>query len=152
MKYEKEQEQFVLSTDSKLLDVILIHQYLSVESYWAKNIPLATVQQSIEGSLCFGIYQKQPAHAQVGFARVVTDKATFAYLADVFILPPFRGRGLSKWMMECIMAHPQLQGLRKWMLGTKDAHGLYSQFGFRPLDNPERTMGYAPFITYPETQ
>jgi GNAT superfamily N-acetyltransferase len=125
--YETFHANYSISTNPALLQIELIHQYLAEESYWAKNIPLEVVKQSIEGSLCFGLYCDD---AQIGFARLITDKATFAYLADVFILPTHRGKGLSKWLMQTIHAHPQLQGLRRWLLGTKDAHTLYEQFGW----------------------
>jgi len=138
---------FIISTDKTKLDVVLIHRYLCAESYWAKNIPMQIVEKSIEGSLCFGIYHNTK---QVGFARVITDQATFGYLADVFVIEEYRGRGLSKWLMEVIMNHPGLQGLRRWLLATKDAHGLYAQFGFTPLDKPERIMGMKPFEEYPQ--
>ena len=128
--------EFEISTDPDRIDLIAVHQFLT-NSYWAKGIPVEIVQQSIQNSLCFGIYREKQ---QVGFARVITDGATFAYLADVFILEPYRGRGLSKWLMECIIAHPQLQGLRRWMLATRDAHKLYGQFGFAPLKSPDRFM------------
>ncbi len=128
---------YFISTDKNLLDVALIHSYLSEESYWAKNIPLQTVQRSIDNSLCFGMYKEQQ---QIGFARVVTDTATFAYLADVFIVERERGKGLSKELMKVIMSYPDLQGLRRWMLGTRDAHNLYKQFGWQPLTNVERFM------------
>ncbi len=126
----------------------MIHRYLCHESYWAKNIPVAVVEKSIEGSFCFGVYHQG---RQVGFARVITDHATFAYLADVFIVQEYRGKGLSKWLMETIMNNPALQGLRRWLLATMDAHGLYAQFGFAPLDKPERIMGMKPFDEYPPT-
>ncbi len=119
------------------MDAMLIHQYLSKESYWSPGIPLAIVEKSIRNSLCFGIFDSQ---GQVGFARIVSDCATFAYLADVFILEKHRGQGLSKWLMEVIVSHPDLQGLRRWMLGTLDAHRLYEKFGFMPLANPARFM------------
>lgn len=127
---EIEKDGYLISTDPARLDITVIHQYLSEESYWAQNIPKDVVQRSIDHSLCFGLYYKEK---QVGFARLVTDRATFAYLADVFILPDHRGKGLSKWLMETIHAHPDVQGLRRWLLGTKDAHGLYAQFGWTPL-------------------
>jgi len=127
---------FEISTDATRIDVASVHGFLA-ESYWAHGIPRHTVEQSIRNSLCFGIYRGQQ---QVGFARVITDCATFAYLADVFVLPEFRGRGLSKWMMECIFAHPDLQGLRRWSLVTRDAHALYQKFGFRELATPDRWM------------
>src|ERR1700753_3643326 len=134
---------YIISTDKSLLDTDMIYNYLSLESYWAKNIPRKKVLTSIENSICFGIYKD--GH-QVGFARVVTDKATFAYLADVFIVGGFRGLGLSKWLVQTILAHEDLQGLRRWLLATADAHKLYSQFGFLPLTSPERWMGiYTPY-------
>jgi N-acetylglutamate synthase-like GNAT family acetyltransferase len=127
---------FEISTDPAQIDVAAVHDFLTA-SYWAQGIPRATVERSIQHSLCFGIYREKQ---QAGFARVITDRATFAYLADVFVMPEFRGRGLSKWLMECISAHPELQGLRRWSLITRDAHGLYRQFGFQPLSAPERWM------------
>ena len=135
-----------ISTDKAWLDVPMIHRFLSQEAYWCKNIPLETVQRSIDGSLCFGVYLD---NQQVGFARVITDYATFAYLADAFILPEQRGKGLSKQLVAYIMAYPSLQGLRRWMLITLDAHGLYEQFGFRPTtENPQNTMFIKPFEAY----
>ncbi len=128
--------EFEISTDPARIDLATVHNFLT-HSYWAKGIPVETAQQSIQNSLCFGVYQGKQ---QVGFARIITDYATFAYLADVFILEQYRGRGLSKWLMECIVAHPQLQGLRRWMLATRDAHQLYAQFGFVPLKSPDRMM------------
>lgn len=140
--HDELKKDFLISTDKTQLDTSLIHQYLSTESYWAKNIPLTTVQQSIEGSFCFGVYKKESSGlaTQIGFARVITDHATFGYLADVFIADTYRGMGISKWLMHEIMNHPQLQGFRRWVLATRDAHGLYTQFGFTPLSNPERIM------------
>ena len=105
--------------------------------YWAKGIPRETVVRSLESSLCFGVYCEGK---QAGFARVISDFATYAYLGDVFVLEPYRGRGLAKWLMECIVAHPALQGLRRWTLATRDAHGLYAQFGFTPLELSDRWM------------
>jgi GNAT superfamily N-acetyltransferase len=125
-----------ISTDRALLDVDAVHQYLT-NSYWAKGIPRDTCERSLENSLCFGIYD---AARQLGFARVVSDFATYAYLADVFVMEEFRGRGLSAWLMECIVAHPSLQGLRRWSLATRDAHGLYAKYGFTPLEAPDRWM------------
>jgi GNAT superfamily N-acetyltransferase len=127
---------FTISTDKSRLQVDMIHQFLT-RSYWAKGIPLSIVRKSVQHSLCFGVYDGE---RQIGFARVITDRATLAYLADVFILDPYRGKGLSKWLMECIMAHPDLQGLRTWMLFTRDAHGLYRRFGFDLLANPQDAM------------
>ena len=125
--YQAQKENFLISTDPAKLNADVIYHYLSEESYWAKGIPREVVEKSIANSLCFGLYNNGE---QIGFARLVTDKATFAYLADVFVLPAFRGQGLSKWMMQTIHAHPELQHLRRWWLGTKDAHGLYEQFGW----------------------
>jgi GNAT superfamily N-acetyltransferase len=130
-------EKFIISDEKNKLQPEYIHDYLSNKSYWAKNIPLETVKKSIDGSICFGMYDDEK---QIGFARVVTDKATFGYLADVFIDENYRGKSLSKWLMEVIMNYPELQGLRRWMLGTKDAHSLYEKFGFEPLENPKRVM------------
>jgi GNAT superfamily N-acetyltransferase len=124
------QGDYLVSTDPAKLDLAVIHQYLSKESYWAQNIPVEIVQRSIENSFCFGLYHKG---RQAGFCRLITDKATFAYLADVFILPEHRGKGLSKWMISFIQQHPDLQQLRRWMLVTKDAQGLYEQFGWTAL-------------------
>ncbi|HTM99279.1 MAG TPA: GNAT family N-acetyltransferase [Pedobacter sp.] len=128
---------FIFSDDSNLIDVTAVHRYLSEESYWAKNIPFETVQKSISNSLCFGVYKDTK---QVGFARWITDSATFAYLCDVYIESEYRGLGLSKKLMSLMMFHPNLQGLRIYYLGTLDAHGLYAQFGFKPLAAPERRM------------
>jgi GNAT superfamily N-acetyltransferase len=129
--------EFRISTDRSELDVLAIHRFLSEESYWCPGIPLATVQRSIEHSLCFGVFAGK---RQVGFARVVSDFATVAYLGDVFVLPEFRGRGLSKWLMQTINEHPDLQGLRRWVLLTRDAHDLYQQFGWQDLAAPDRWM------------
>lgn len=119
-----------------MIDVNYVHWFLS-HTYWAEEIPVETVQKSIDGSLCFSVVY---LNHQVGFARVITDEASFAYLADVFIDENFRGRGLSKWLVQTILNYPGLQELRRFMLATKDAHGLYAQFGFTPLTNPERWM------------
>ena len=127
---------YSVSTDKSLLDLQVIHSYLST-SYWAAGRSIDTVRRSIENSLPFGVYNDKE---QVGFARVVTDYATFAWLADVFILEPHRGQGLSKWLMEVIVSHPELQGFRRWVLATKDAHELYRKFGFLELKQPERWM------------
>ncbi|HLL96148.1 MAG TPA: GNAT family N-acetyltransferase [Spirosoma sp.] len=129
--------EYTISSDKSRLDIPLIHRYLSQESYWAQNIPLDVVQRSIDNSLGFGLYQDGQ---QVGFARVITDQATFAYLADVFVLPEHRGRGLAKQLMNVISNWPTLQGLRRWMLATNDAHALYRQFGFAALDQPDLIM------------
>lgn len=123
--------RFLISTDRSKLDVDVIHEFLA-RSYWAAAIPRETVVRSIENSLCFGVYDNTN---QIGFARVISDFATYAYVADVFILEPYRERGLGKELMASIMAHPDLQGLRRWSLGTRDAQGLYAQFGFAPVVN-----------------
>lgn len=134
---------FEISTDKSLLDFDLIYNYLDKDSYWAKNIPVETLKNAIAGSLCFGIYH---SGEQVGFARVITDGATFAYLCDVFVLPAYRRNGLSKWLIQTIVKHPGLQGLRRWSLATADAHGLYSQFGFSELSKPGNWMEiHAPY-------
>ena len=137
---EIEDKGFVFSDDKQKIDVIAIHHYLSTQSYWAKDIPLKVVQTSIENSLCFGIYKDTK---QIGFARWITDKATFAYLADVYVEEQYRGLGLSKKLMSLMLFHKDLQGLRRYMLATQDAHGLYAQFGFKAIENPERLMGIA---------
>ena len=126
----------VISTDKNLLDINYIHHFLT-HSYWSPGIPVSTVKKAIEGALCFGVYLD---NQQVGFARMITDKATFAYLADVFIDEKYQGRGYAKKLMKYIMAHPDLQGLRRMLLATKDAHGLYSQSGFSLLTNTDRWM------------
>lgn len=128
-------DDYFISTDSSLLNIDVIYNYLSAESYWAKNIPKDLVIKSIINSLCFGLYHQQK---QIGFARVITDKTTFAYLADVFILEEYRKKGLSSWLIETIQANPDLQGLRRWMLGTRDAHGLYEKLGWTVLDEDTR--------------
>ena len=127
---------FDISTDKQKFDIDLIHSFLT-RSYWSEGISKDVIKKSIDGSLCFGVFEYEK---QVGFARVITDKATFAYLADVFIIEEYQGRGLSKLLMEVIMSHPDLQGLRRFMLATRDAHGLYGQFGFTPLTNVDRWM------------
>jgi len=135
MNWQK--DDYIISTDKSMINIDVVHHYLSNESYWAEQIPVDIVQRSIDNSLCFGLYYR---NEQVGFARIVSDYATFAYLGDVFILSEHRGKGLSKWMMTVIMNHPELQGLRRFLLTTKDAHGLYVQFGFVPYPQPERLM------------
>ena len=128
---------FTLSTDKTKLSVPVIHTFLSKESYWAKDIPVGFVEKSIENSLCFGVYDGDD---QIGFARIISDYTTFAYLGDVFILPNYRGQGLSKRLMEAIKGHPDLQNLRRWMLATADAHTLYEPFGFAELAKPDYIM------------
>ena len=129
---------YEISSDPARLDLDVIHRFLSEDAYWSPGIPRATVERAVKNSFCFGVYL--PDGSQVGFARLVTDRTTFAYLADVFVLSQHRGRGLSKRLMEAVLAHPELQGLRRWLLATRDAHGLYAQFGFTPLANPSRLM------------
>ncbi|HUC79873.1 MAG TPA: GNAT family N-acetyltransferase [Flavisolibacter sp.] len=129
-------EVFCISTNKARINAAYVHRFLS-SSYWAEKIPLEVVKRSIDGSLCFGVYEGEK---QVGFARVITDEATFAYLCDVFIDEAYRGKGLSKWLMECLLSYPSLQGLRRFMLATKDAHGLYKQVGFSELTFTDRWM------------
>lgn len=127
-----------ISTDRDELDVDLVHRFLSQEAYWSRGIPRATVERAIAGSLCFGGYLE--GAGQVAFARATTDGATFGYLADVFVLPSQRGRGFGRQLMDAVMAHPQLQGLRRFMLATGDAHGLYAQYGFAAPSRPQTLM------------
>ncbi|MCT4479069.1 GNAT family N-acetyltransferase [Peribacillus sp. NPDC101481] len=135
---------FSISTNKKHLDVDLIHNFLNQEAYWSKGIPKETVIKSIENTtLCFGVYKGEIGNEdieQVGFARVITDLATHAYLCDVFILPDYRKLGLSKWLMEVITNHSELEGVRRFMLATNDAHSLYKKYGFNQIDNPELFM------------
>ena len=135
--FEHRRDEFLVSTDPTRLDLDVIHGFLS-SCYWAKGIPREVVARSIEHSLCFGVYDG--GGAQVGFARVISDFATVAYLGDVFVLETHRGRGLSKFLMESITQHPELQGLRRWILLTRDAHELYAQFGFTPIARPANYM------------
>ena len=128
---------YEISTDRDRINVDLVFHFLSEESYWAPGIPRTVVERSIDNSICFGVYRSE---AQVGFARVVTDKATFALVADVFILEGHRGRGLSKWLMHEVMEHADLQGLRRLLLLTSDAHSLYARFGFSEIENTWRFM------------
>lgn len=125
-----------ISAETNRIDIDFVHTFLTT-SYWAKGISREIVARGIANSLCFGVYI---GDQQVGFARVITDRATFAYLSDVFILEGYQGRGLGKRLIEAILAHPELQGLRRWLLATADAHGLYAQFGFEPLAHPEKYM------------
>lgn len=132
-----EKGDYIITTDKTKMDIPYIHHYLSTESYWCKDIPLDVVHRSVESSLNFGVFYQG---RQVGFARIVSDFATVAYLGDVFIAPDHRGKGLSKWLMEQIMAHPDLQGLRRWILLTRDAHELYKQYGWKSIASPDRWM------------
>jgi GNAT superfamily N-acetyltransferase len=137
MHFETTQAEFIVSTDPERLDAGAIHAYLSEESYWAKGIPLPIVKKALAHSLCFGLYA---ATRQIGLARVITDRATYCYLCDVYVLADYRGQGLGRWLMDCVFRHPDLQGLRRMSLATADAHGLYAQFGFTALAKPERYM------------
>jgi GNAT superfamily N-acetyltransferase len=134
---EWQRGEYTISTDRARLDVELIHRFLSESSYWAQGRPREVVERSIEHSLAFGIYLGEQ---QVGFARVITDYATFAWIADVFIVEEFRGQGLGQWISEVMIAHPDLQGFRRWVLATKDAHELYRRVGFHELQRVERWM------------
>ena len=128
---------YEISTDRERIDLALTHRFLSEEAYWSPGVPLEVVERAIVGSIVFGIYK---GSAQAGLARVVSDRATFAWICDVFVLPEHRGAGLGKWLMECVTAHPELQGLRRWILATRDAHGLYRQYGFTELHDAARFM------------
>jgi len=129
--------EYTISTDDARLDVSVIHEFIANQSYWGQGRQIETVQRALDNSFNFGLYKTDQ---QIGFARVVTDFATFAWVADVFILEAHRGQGLSKWLMETILAHPELQQFRRWVLATRDAHELYRQFGFIELKRPERWM------------
>ena len=136
MYYEVQKDGFLVSTDENLLDMDAIHAYLK-ESYWAGGIPRDVVVKAIENSFCFGLYDQGK---QIGFAAVITDFTHFAYLKDVFVLDEYQGRGLGTWLVECILACPQLQGLRRILLATSDAHDFYRKFGFESLSDPARLM------------
>jgi N-acetylglutamate synthase-like GNAT family acetyltransferase len=140
MIYDVKKNNYLISTDKSKIDIDYVHRFLS-QSYWSPGVPVQVVKKAMKGSLCFGVYHK---NKQIGYARIVTDKATFAYLADVFIDENYRGKGLGKWLVETILAHPHLQGLRRILLATKDAHKLYEQCGFTSINNPERYMVYNP--------
>jgi GNAT superfamily N-acetyltransferase len=135
MKWRK--NRFEIDTSRKRLNIDLIHTFLNEESYWATGRSKTTIERSIRNSVSFGIYDGQK---QIGFGRVITDYATFAWIADVFVIEEYRGKGLSKWLMEIMLAHPKLQGFRRWVLATKDAHELYRRYGFIELKRPERWM------------
>jgi N-acetylglutamate synthase-like GNAT family acetyltransferase len=140
MSYSAAKDEFTISTDKSKIDIDYVHRFLS-QSYWSPGVSLRIVKKAMQGSMCFGTYDNDK---QVGYARVITDKATFAYIADVFIDESYRGRGLGKWLVEIILAHPDLQGLRRIILTTKDAHTLYEKCGFISIPNPERYMVYNP--------
>jgi GNAT superfamily N-acetyltransferase len=136
---------FLISTDVEKIDVDMVYHYLAYESYWAAGISRKTVERFLRYSLCYGVYEHAQAREnQIGFARVISDFTTYAYLADLFILANYRGNGLGKWLVSCILAHDELKDLRKWTLNTRDAHGLYKRFGFRVSPNPETHMTYRP--------
>ena len=137
MVFEEKKDNYLISTDKTKLDFSLIHDFLCNKSYWAEGIPLETVKTAIENSVCFGVYD---GDKQAGFARVITDKSTFGYIGDVFVLDDYRGKGLSKWLMECIMKHPELLGFRRWIILTRDAHEFYKKFGFTPVKKPGNYM------------
>lgn len=143
--YEITKGDVVISDDKTRLDIAVIHAFLSGRSYWAQGVPIEIVERSIRHSLCFGMFREG---RQIGFARVVTDFATFAWLADVFIVEEVRGGGYGKKLVAAVVAHPDLQKLRRFMLGTRDAHKLYEQFGFAPLEFPERFMEFLPATGY----
>ncbi len=136
MKKNFKKGKYFISTDKSKLDIKVIQEHLS-NSYWARNRKLKTTKLTIKNSLCFGLYF---INSQIGFARVITDYATFAYLADVFIIEEHRGKGLSKWLIEVILNYGEVQKLRRWFLATRDAHGLYEKFGFTSLREPEKIM------------
>jgi ribosomal protein S18 acetylase RimI-like enzyme len=144
MPYERRHNGFTVSTDPGRLDVDAVHAFLTT-SYWAEGIPRETVARALRGSLCFGLYEGE---SQIGLARVITDAVTFAYLCDVYVLPERRGLGLGRWLMQCVMDHPDLAGLRRFSLVTRDAHELYRPFGFTELAHPERHMEIARPGTY----
>jgi GNAT superfamily N-acetyltransferase len=133
---ETRQDDYLISTDPKKLDPVKVHAFLT-HTHWSPGIPLSLVQRALSNSLCFGLYHKGE---QIGLSRVVTDYATFAYLMDVYVLEGHRGQGLGKWLVECVMTHPELQNLRRFLLATKDAHGVYANFGFTALKSAERMM------------
>jgi len=129
--------EYRITTDRDKQDIVVIHDFLSNHSHWSRGIPIETVRKSIDNSLNFGLFHQDK---QVGYARLITDYATIAYLGDVFVLPEYRGYGLSKWLMEVVMSHPDLEGLRRWVLLTSDAHGLYEKTGWKRIAQPERYM------------
>lgn len=129
-------ENITISDDKSLLQLEVIHAYLT-RSYWNEGVPIDFVKKAIDNSFCVGVYHEQK---QIGFARVVTDFVISAYLGDVFILEDYRGKGLSKYLMEFLLTHPELSNIKAWRLATKDAHTLYSKFGFVPVEKPERMM------------
>lgn len=143
--YEARKGVFLISTDPSKLDFDVIHHYLCDHSYWSAGIPRETVENAARGSVCFGVYHQEK---QIGYTRLITDAATFGYLADVFILKEYQGQGLGKWLIDTVMAHPACQGFRRWVLATRDAHGLYEKFGFGPLMRPDIYMEKVLFRKY----
>lgn len=140
MHYTVTKNNYLISTDKDKIDITYVHAFLT-QSYWSPGVQKDVVKKAMKGSLCFGVYKNEE---QIGYARMVTDKTTFAYMADVFIDENYRGKGLGKWLIEMILAHPELQGLRRILLATKDAHKLYEQCGFTSINDPERYMVYNP--------
>lgn len=143
MSYTVLKDDFIFSTDKNKIDVEYVHAFLT-QSYWSPGIIKEKVKRAIENSMCFGVYKKDE---QIGFARVITDKTSFAYLCDVFIDEKYRGKGIGKNLIKAIIEHPELQGLRRILLTTKDAHKVYEQVGFTAFANPERFMVYNPAAT-----
>jgi GNAT superfamily N-acetyltransferase len=143
--YEVHRDGFLVTTDVSLIDVDRVHRFLSQESYWAADMPRERFVTGFKNSIPLGAFR---GGEQAGFCRIITDRATFAYLADVFVYQHFRGQGVSKLMIEAALAHPEVQGLKRWMLGTRDAHGLYARFGFSALSTPGRWMEFVPADTY----
>lgn len=150
--YTVKRDGFIITTDPARLDPTAVHRYLSLESYWAQGVSLESVARAMHHSLCFGLYQvtepvtETAVWSQIGLARVMTDFTTFAYLADVYVLPAWQGQGLGQWLIGCLMAHPELQTIRRWTLYTRDAHTLYARFGFQVEPAPERHMVYRPEV------
>ncbi|MEO6453016.1 MAG: GNAT family N-acetyltransferase [Ginsengibacter sp.] len=142
MDYTITKDDFTVSTDKSKIDIVYVHGFLT-KSYWSPGVTIEVVTRAMQGSICFGIYA---GPRQIGYARIITDKATFAWVADVFIDENYRGRGLAKWLMETMLAHPDLRGLRRILLATKDAHKLYQLCGFVAISNPERFMIYTPLV------
>jgi len=136
MELEEHRGQFTVSCDPDKLDIAAVHDFLT-RSYWSEGIPRDLVERAVEHSLCFGLFD---GAMQIGFARVISDRATYAYLCDVYVLEQYRGKGLGTWLMSCVIKHPDLQGLRRFSLLTRDAHGLYQKFGFAPAKNPSRHL------------
>jgi GNAT superfamily N-acetyltransferase len=134
---EIKRDDYTITTDPSRLNLPWIHNFLANDAYWSQGIPLDVFEKSVANSLCFGLYAME---LQIGFSRVISDFSTFAYLADVFVAPEYRGQGLGKWLVDCIFSHHELQGLRRWMLATNDAHGLYRKYGFTQIKHPERLM------------